>query len=154
MKFELCRRQPDLKIFLNKRKMFLFSGPENVSRSYSVPCWYIHKGRCPLHWVKLGLGWTRGASMPYGVPASLSNLWRKKGNWPKGERWIGRKESEMLLRRTGLFVQFGSGICRNYRELIKTGKREGDDSQQESSSIQERFQEITLDEARLDVLDT
>lgn len=39
---------------------------------------------------------------------------------------------------------FAIGICRNYRELIKTGKREGDDSQQESSSIQERFQEITL----------
>ena len=39
---------------------------------------------------------------------------------------------------------FAIGICRNYRELIKTGKREGDDSLQESSSIQESFQEITL----------
>lgn len=42
---------------------------------------------------------------------------------------------------------FAIGICRKYRELIKNGKREGDDSQQgqqESASIQERFQEITL----------
>ena len=41
---------------------------------------------------------------------------------------------------------FAIGICRKYRELIKTGKR-GDDSQQgqqESASIQDRFQEITL----------
>lgn len=37
---------------------------------------------------------------------------------------------------------FAISICRKYRELIKNGKREGDDSQQgqqESASIQERF---------------
>ena len=48
-----------------------------------------------------------------------------------------------VITMRNMFI-FAIGICRNYRELIKTGKREGDDSQQESSSIQERFQEITL----------
>ena len=42
---------------------------------------------------------------------------------------------------------FRIGICRKCRELIKTGQGEGDNTKQdqlESTSIQERFQEITL----------
>ena len=29
--------------------------------------------------------------------------------WPKGERGLGKKESEVILQKTGLFVQVGSG---------------------------------------------
>ena len=29
--------------------------------------------------------------------------------WPKGERGLGKRGSEMILRKTGSFVQVGSG---------------------------------------------
>ena len=32
-----------------------------------------------------------------------------KGTWLKGERGLGKEESEIILRKTGLVVQVGSG---------------------------------------------
>ena len=47
---------------------------------------------CPLHRAKLGLGRARGASTRCRIPPSLYNHGKKKGNWPKGERGIGKKK--------------------------------------------------------------
>ena len=30
--------------------------------------------------------------------------------WPKGERGLGKRGSEVILRKTGSFVQVGSGL--------------------------------------------
>ncbi|KAK3732459.1 hypothetical protein QZH41_014902, partial [Actinostola sp. cb2023] len=38
-----------------------------------------------------------------------NHVLKSKGNWPKGDRGLGKKESEMLLHKTGMFVQVGSG---------------------------------------------
>ena len=96
--------------------MFSFTGPENevdlilcragiFTESDKLSTMTI----CPLHRAKLGLGWTRGASTRCRIPPSLSNHGKKKGNWPKGERGITKSESEVLLRKTGVFVPVGSG---------------------------------------------
>ena len=42
---------------------------------------------CPSHRAKLGLGWTRGSS----------------------DRGIGKRDSQIILKRTGVFLQVGSG---------------------------------------------
>ena len=110
------------KVISQHRKMFLFSGPENeVDLILCRAGIFTREGDlrtmtiCPLHQARLGLGWTRGASTRCRVPASLSNHGKKKGNWPKGERGIGKTESEMLLRWTGVFVQVGSGKYRRVK---------------------------------------
>ena len=35
--------------------------------------------------------------------------WKSKGTWPKGERGLGKVESETILRKTGLAAQVGLG---------------------------------------------
>ena len=103
--------------------MLSFTGPEDevdlilcrsgiFTRSEKVNTMTI----CPLHRAKLGLGWTRGASTRCRIPPSLSNHGKKKGKWPKGERGIGKNESEMLLRKTGIFLPVGSGKVFNRTE--------------------------------------
>ena len=64
---------------------------------------------CPNHRSKLGIGWSRGSSTRCRVPQEISNHGKGKGVWPKGERGLGKKESELILRKTGSFVQVGSG---------------------------------------------
>ena len=63
---------------------------------------------CPLHRSKLGVGWRR-VSTRCRVPPLLSDHGKQKGTWPKGERGIGKSDSEIILRRTGIFVPVGSG---------------------------------------------
>lgn len=43
------------------------------------------------------------------VPEEISGHGKGKGLWPKGERGFGDNESEAILRKTGLFVQVGTG---------------------------------------------
>ena len=59
---------------------------------------------CPHHCSTLGLGWSRGASTRCTVPESIS----KHGEWPKGERGLGKLESKVVFRQTGLLVPVGS----------------------------------------------
>ena len=61
---------------------------------------------CLNHRAKLGLGWT---STRCRVPERISNHGKGKGVWPKGERGLGKRESEVILRKTSSFVQVGSG---------------------------------------------
>ena len=64
---------------------------------------------CPNHRAKLGLGWTRGSSKRCRVPERISNHGKGIGMRPKGERGLSKRESEVILRKTGSFVQVGSG---------------------------------------------
>ena len=64
---------------------------------------------CPRHHRKLGTGWTRGATRCR-LPLALSNHGKGRNKtWPKGDRGLGKHESEVVLRKTGVFVQPGSG---------------------------------------------
>ena len=65
---------------------------------------------CPNHRAKLGLGWTRRSSTRCTVPERISNHGKwKGGGGAKGERELGKRESEVILRKNGSFVQVGSG---------------------------------------------
>lgn len=64
---------------------------------------------CPLHRSNLGLGWSRGSNTRCRVPALLSNHGKKSKTWPKCDRGIGKSEAEIILQKTGIFLQVGSG---------------------------------------------
>ena len=64
---------------------------------------------CPRHRGKLGIGWTRGATRCR-IPLDLSNHGKGRNKaWPKGDRGLGKHESEVVLRKTGVFVHSGTG---------------------------------------------
>ena len=98
-------------------RSFAFSGPENeidliLSRAaiFKIPVDVNDMTICPFHRGKLGLGWTRGASTRCRVPQVLSQHGSKnKKGLPKGERGIGKYDSLHVLRKTGVFIQCGSG---------------------------------------------
>lgn len=96
--------------------LFQFAGHENeidlilsraglFTRPKDIETWTI----CPLHRGKLGLGWTR-KSTRCRVPVQISNHGKGKRTWPKGERGIGKRDTQLILKRTGVFIQAGSGI--------------------------------------------
>ena len=64
---------------------------------------------CPLHHEKLGLGWRRGSTARCRVPEALSNHDRRGKKWPKCDRGIGKIDSQIILKKTGEFLQIGSG---------------------------------------------
>ena len=64
---------------------------------------------CPLHRSKLGLGWIKGTNARCRVPALLSNHGKKSTTWPKCDRGIGKSDSQVILTKTGVFLQVGSG---------------------------------------------
>ena len=64
---------------------------------------------CPNRRTKLGLGWSKGSCTRCRVPEGISNHGKGKGTWLKGERELGKEESEIILCKTGLVVQVGSG---------------------------------------------
>ena len=64
---------------------------------------------CPLHREKLGLGWRRGSTARCRVPEALSNPDRRGKKWPKCDRGIGKIDSQIILKKTGVFLQIGSG---------------------------------------------
>ena len=81
-----------------------YTGPEDEavdleylqSHRRVMPWPFVH-----LHRAKLSLGWARGAITRW-IPSSLYNHGKKKGEWPKGKRGIGKNESKTLLRDTCL----------------------------------------------------
>ena len=64
---------------------------------------------CPLHREKLGLGWRRGSNARCRMPAVLSNHDKRGKKWPKCDRGIGKIDAQIILKKTGVFLQVGSG---------------------------------------------
>ena len=64
---------------------------------------------CPLHRSELGLGWARGNNSRCRVPSTLSNHRQNKGKWPRCDRGISKEDSQLILNKTGTFLQVGSG---------------------------------------------
>ena len=102
----------------NYMSMLSITGPEDevdlilyrsgiFTRSEKVNAMTI----CPLHvpsWVLAGQeGQVQDAEFHLHSPIM---------GWPKGERVIGKNESEMLLRKTGIFLPVGSGKVFNRTE--------------------------------------
>ena len=90
------------------KSLYKFTGPEDdvelilsraakFTKSKSLSSMTI----CPNHRSKLGIGWSRGSSTRCRVPEDISYYGKEKGVWPKGERGLGNKESEVILQKTG-----------------------------------------------------
>ena len=100
----------------NHLASYLFTGPENEidlilcrAAVFKMPASLDRMTICPRHRGKLGLGWTR-ASTRCRIPPALSNHGEGRSKiWPKGDRGVGKEDSEMVLRLTGVFIQTGSG---------------------------------------------
>ena len=95
---------------------FGFSGPKDevdliLSRAaiFSPPVNIHSMTICPSHRAYLGLGWTRGSSTRCRVPSEISNHGKSHRSWPKGDRGIGKRDSQIILMKTGVFLQVGSG---------------------------------------------
>ena len=84
------------------KSTYKFTGPEDevelilsraakFSKSESLRAMTI----CPNHRTKLGLGWSRGSSTRCRVPEEISGHGKDKRLWPKGERGLGKRESEV-----------------------------------------------------------
>ena len=105
----------------NHLASFSFSGPQNEidlilcrAAIFKMPNSFDNMTICPQHRAKLGLGWTRGSTRCR-IPAALSN--HGKGSrkiWPKGDRGLGKQDSETVLQKTSVFIQAGSGNCLYY----------------------------------------
>ena len=100
------------------KRTFSFSGPESevdlilyragvFSCPADIETWTV----CPYHRSKLGLGWSRGSNTRCQVPASISNHGNSKTKYPKYERGLGKVESQLVLSKSGILVQIGSGRC-------------------------------------------
>ena len=64
---------------------------------------------CPHHRATLGISWTRGGSTICRVPVVISEHGKSNRAWPRGDRGLGKQESSIILRNTGVFVPPGSG---------------------------------------------
>ena len=95
---------------------FGFSGPKHEvglilsQAAIFSPLVNIHSTTmCPSHRAKLGLGWTRGSSTRCSVPSEISNHSNSDRTWPKCDRRTGKGDSQIILKRTGVSLQVGSG---------------------------------------------
>ena len=95
---------------------FGFSGPKdeielilNLAAIFSPPVNIHSMTTCPSHRAKLGLGWTRGSSTRCRVPFQILNHGKSDRTWPKCDRGIGKRDSQIILKRTGVF---SSGLLR------------------------------------------
>ena len=50
-----------------------------------------------------------GSSTRCRVPFEISNHGKKGKSWPKYDRGIGKRSSQMILKKTGVFLPAGSG---------------------------------------------
>ena len=90
---------PESEIELILSRAAIFKMPDSLG---SMTIWPLHRG-------KLGLGWTRGSTRCR-IPDALSNHGKGKKNvWPKGDRGLGKQDSEKVLQKTGVFIAVGSG---------------------------------------------
>ncbi|CAB4044287.1 Hypothetical predicted protein, partial [Paramuricea clavata] len=109
-----CSR--DIAKHLGSLTSLAFSGPRNEvdlilfrTAIFKIPQDINDMTICPFHRGKLGLGWTRGASIRCRVLPVLSQHGNKnKKSWPKGERGLGIYDFLHMLRKTGVFIQCGS----------------------------------------------
>ena len=106
---------------------FGFSGPKDevdliLSRAaiFSPPVKIHSMTTCPSHRAKLGLGWTRGSSTRCRVPSEISNHGKSDRTWPKCDKGIGKRDSQIILKRTGVFLQVGSGELTLHAFLFKS----------------------------------
>ena len=91
----------------NHLSSYSFTGP--VNEVELILCNLESMAVCPRHRGKLGIGWTRGATRCR-IPLDLSNHGKGRNKtWLKGDRGLGKHESEVVFRKTGVFVQPGSG---------------------------------------------
>lgn len=105
-----------LKAISNHTASLGFSGPMDevdliLSRAavFTQPANINSMTICPLHREKLGLSWRRGSTARCRVPEALSNHDRRRKKWPKFDRGIGKIDSQIILKKTGVFLQIGSG---------------------------------------------
>ena len=84
-----------------------FSGPKDevdiiISREamFAQPANISSMTICPLHRAKLGLGWTKGSNTRCIVPEVLSNHGKRGRTWPKSDRGIGKRDSQIILEKT------------------------------------------------------
>lgn len=117
---KFCKAIPFLscnKDISSHENVFQFSGHESeidlilsragrlFTRPKDIETWTI----CPLHRSKLGLGWTRKSVTRCRVPVQISDHGKGKRKWPRGERGLGKREAQLILKNTGVFIQVGSG---------------------------------------------
>jgi hypothetical protein len=105
----------------NHLESFSFSGPLNeidliLGRAsiFKMPNSFDNMTIYLQHRAKRGLGWTRGSTRCR-IPAALSN--HGKGGrkiWPKGDRGLGKQDSETVLQKICVFIQAGSSNCLYY----------------------------------------
>ena len=95
--FGFSRPKDEVDLILSRAA--IFSPPVNI-HSMTI---------CPSHRAYLGLGWTRGSSTRCRVPSEISNHGKSHRSWPKGDRGIGKRDSQIILMKTGVFLQVGSG---------------------------------------------
>ena len=101
---------------------YKFSGPENKVDLILCRAGLSNSTRdavsmtiCPSHRSKLCIDWSRGSTIKCRVPQSISGHGRGKiKKWPKAERGIGKGESAMILKESGIFIQVGSGMFKIY----------------------------------------
>ena len=100
----------------NHTASLCFSGPKDeVDLIPSRAAIFTHPGNinsmtiCPLHREKLGLGWRRGSNVRCRMPEVLSNHDKRGKKWPKCDRGIGKSDAQIILKKTGVFLQVGSG---------------------------------------------
>ncbi|CAH3158696.1 unnamed protein product [Pocillopora meandrina] len=98
--------ESEVDLILARARASIFTLPSNIS-DMTI---------CPAHRSSLGIGWRRG-SQRCRVPSELSRH-AKEGKSRKGDRGINKALSKAILRRTGIFLPVGSGICRDCRTAI------------------------------------
>ena len=91
---------PENEIDLILSRVALYDKPKESTSSMTI---------CPYHRATLGISWTRGGGTRCRVPQAISEHGKTKGTWPKGDRGVGKRESSIILRNTGVFVPPGSG---------------------------------------------
>ena len=62
-----------------------------------------------LQSTRLALGWTRTSSTRCRSPSKVSNHSKSDTTWPKCDKGIGKRDSKIILKRAGVFLQVGSG---------------------------------------------
>lgn len=103
-----------------------FSGPVNevdliLCRAglFSLPKDADAMTICPMHRSHLGIGWSRGTNTKCRVPSAVSGHGIKQSGkakkpLPIADRGVSKHLSKALLKKTGVFIQAGSGNFYKY----------------------------------------
>jgi len=103
---EISHHERTFQFFGHKDEVDLILSRAGVFTSpKDIETWTI----CPLHRAKLGLGWTTRIAGRCRVPVEISNHGKSKKR-PKAERGLSKTEAQLVLKKTGILVQVGSGL--------------------------------------------